>query len=1814
MSDKAEDMEDTSKFEDSNDQFTTPIPSGGDIGDYHIYQNYNYPLTNDSQFRANGNYDSSGGLASRHLDSPYPSWCLENGAPITSDEIKSIFSNLQQALGFQHDNMENMFDHLMMQLDSRSSRMSCSLALLSLHSDYIGGPRANYKKWYFMAHYELDENFKDPKIWHQYGKKSQPKSLGNMSNIDGDSWKGLENKWKQKMSLLTEEQYIMHLGLYLLIWGEANNVRFLPECICFIFKCALDYYEHISQDPKRNSQRNNDSNFLHEVITPIYKFIRNQQYKLKNGKWIRNSKDHEDIIGYDDINQFFWFPENLKKIKLFNGSYLLSDYPKHERFIQFKVINWNSNFYKTYKEKRTWGHLFTNFSRVWIIHIAVFWYYTSVNSSPLYTKNYNQLLNNPPALQVQWSIVSLAGTIASLISVFAAIFEWQFLPRKYPGSSSIISRLIYLVFLTIINVAPSVYILGILPYDIHSKHGIYIGIGQFVISIFTVLYLSIVPPANYFQCLIPKDVNQIKLKAFTASFPNLSFRGRMFSVILWVTVFIFKFFESYVFMTLSLRDPIRVLWVMDLSRCRGDVIFKQWLCKYQAKSLLGLLYITDLVLFFLDTYLWYVIFNCVFSIGLSFSLGISVFTPWRNIFARLPERIYSKLINISKANNSNTGLTTLVAQIWNSIIISMYREHLLSLEQVNKLVYQFLDPDDEDHPRFNKDGYGKIFIKPPLFFVFQDDSSIKLGNFFKPGKEAERRISFFAQSLSCPIIEPIPTKSMPSFTVLIPHYSEKILLTLKEIIKENKDSKVSVLDYLKLLNQSDWESFVQDTKIFSAFSSQPPLDSAIDERVSDMNEVLKESDKFSNQYEDLPYYYLGFKNSLPEYTLRTRIWSSLRLQTLYRTVSGFMNYEKAIKILYHLENGNHDIKNALYPEQFESELELFANRKFRLLLSLQRYQNFRAEEQKSIDLLFESFPNINACYLEEELDECTNEKVYYSTLLDIASKNEDAGPSETPTTYGKKYRIKLSGNPILGDGKSDNQNNAIIFHRGEYIQVIDANQDNYLEECLKIKSVLAEFEEFKLNSRDDYILGSSADCKKDSVAIVGAREYIFSENIGVLGDIAAAKEQTFGTLFARTLAEIGGKLHYGHPDFLNSIFMNTRGGISKAQKELHLNEDIYAGMMATCRGGRIKHCDYYQCGKGRDLGFNTILNFTIKIGAGMGEQILSREHYYLGTNLPIDRFLSFYYAHAGFHINNLFISLSALMFMAVLIQLGALNHETIQCNYDPDAPITDLQEPLGCYNLLPVLHWVSRFVLSVFICFFISFLPLLFQELIEKGVIRAFLRIFYHLASLSPLFEVFVCQVYAKSLQENLSIGGAKYIATGRGFATSRESFALLYSRYTSLSIHKGAMFFITVMIAAITMWQVSLLWFFVSFLSMCLAPLLFNPHQFSWREFFLDYRELIRWFSRGNSRWHNNSWYGYQKLQRIKISGYKKMDLDVLSQRETLSKSSLNNRRQIAFTHRVVEQVLLPLLPITFTFVAYMFINSQTGVNPRDVKPVNPAFRILILSILPISLNAVVLLIGFSVSTIFGPIFYFRKFCSIMAGVVHGLGIIILMISFEIMLYCESFNVGRTLIGIVLLIQIHRLFRNIVFNFVITKEIKNDLVNSLWWSGKWVHNIKTLRFLIITQPFREFIIKNIETIAFSYDFILCHFLLFSITPLLFVPFVDKCHTLILFWSKPTKQFRNPIISKHLRAKQNLRILKYTVLYFSLLIIFTGLLCAPIILNSIFKVPNVAEYILVLFVNHLIQPNNQNHNDTGANAPIEVERTTPAYNIMSTVF
>src|SRR5204862_3678381 len=192
----------------------------------------------------------------------------------------------------------------------------------------------------------------------------------------------------------------------------------------------------------------------------------------------------------------------------------------------------------------------------------------------------------------------------------------------------------------------------------------------------------------------------------------------------------------------------------------------------------------------------------------------------------------------------------------------------------------------------------------------------------------------------------------------------------------------------------------------------------------------------------------------------------------------------------------------------------------------------------------------------------------------------------------------------------------------------------------------------------------------------------------------------------------------------------------------------------------------------------------------------------------------------------------------------------------------------------PILDWVQRCTVSICIVFLISFVPLVVQELTERGFWRAATRLAKHFCSLSPLFEVFVCQIYANSLHQDLSFGGARYIGTGRGFATARVPFGVLYSRFAGPSIYLGARSLMMLLFGTVTIWRPHLIYFWLSLLALCLSPYLYNPHQFAWNDFFIDYRDFLRWLSRGNSRSHASSWIAFCRLSRTRITGYKRKAL----------------------------------------------------------------------------------------------------------------------------------------------------------------------------------------------------------------------------------------------------------------------------------------------------------------------------------------------------
>jgi callose synthase len=108
----------------------------------------------------------------------------------------------------------------------------------------------------------------------------------------------------------TWQEKIYLIALYLLIWGEAANLRFMPECLCYIFHhMAHDMFELLrkeevewsSQTAKPSEDGSRKLCFLEQVITPVYQIVAAEAHNNGNGV-----ASHSAWRNYDDFNEFFW--------------------------------------------------------------------------------------------------------------------------------------------------------------------------------------------------------------------------------------------------------------------------------------------------------------------------------------------------------------------------------------------------------------------------------------------------------------------------------------------------------------------------------------------------------------------------------------------------------------------------------------------------------------------------------------------------------------------------------------------------------------------------------------------------------------------------------------------------------------------------------------------------------------------------------------------------------------------------------------------------------------------------------------------------------------------------------------------------------------------------------------------------------------------------------------------------------------------------------------------------------------------------------------------------------------------------------------------------------------------------------------------------------------------------------------------------------------------------------------------------------------------------------------------------------------------
>lgn len=702
--------------------------------------------------------------------------------------------------------------------------------------------------------------------------------------------------------------------------------------------------------------------------------------------------------------------------------------------------------------------------------------------------------------------------------------------------------------------------------------------------------------------------------------------------------------------------------------------------------------------------------------------------------------------------------------------------------------------------------------------------------------EARRRIAFFSNSLFMNMPRAPYVEKMMAFSVLTPYYDEEVLYGKESLRSENEDG-ISTIFYLQRIYEDEWKNF--------------------------MERMRRE----------------GMENDDDIWTTRSRdlrAWASNRGQTLSRTVRGMMYYYRALKMLafldlasevdiragfqdiasHHSMRGNGGMARTPRPpsrtlNRVESGVTLLlkgtedgiAMLKFTYVITCQLYGQQKAKgdpRAEEILTLMKNNEALRVAYVDEV--KLGREVVeYYSVLVkfDQQLKREV-----------EIYRIQLPGPVKLGEGKPENQNHAIIFTRGDALQAIDMNQDNYFEEALKMRNLLEEFKK-RYGIRKPTILG--------------VRENIFTGSVSSLAWFMSAQETSFVTLVQRVLANtLKVRMHYGHPDVFDRFWFVTRGGISKASRVINISEDIFAGFNCTLRGGNVTHHEYIQVGKGRDVGMNQISMFEAKVASGNGEQILSRDIYRLGHRLDFFRSLSVFYSTIGFYFNTLMVVLAiyAFLWARLYLALSGIEAATKKASGNIKA-------------LAAILNQQFLVQLGIF-----TALPMIVENSLEHGFLSAVWDFITMQLQLASFFFTFSMGTQTHFFGRTILHGGAKYRATGRGFVVQHKSFAENYRLYARSHFVKAVELGVILVVYAdhtgldkntfVYIGMAIASWFLV--VSWIMSPFIFNPIGFDWLKTVYDYDDFIKWmwnhggvFNKADQSWE--TWW-YEEQSHLRTTG----------------------------------------------------------------------------------------------------------------------------------------------------------------------------------------------------------------------------------------------------------------------------------------------------------------------------------------------------------
>ncbi|KAF7087399.1 hypothetical protein CFC21_090593 [Triticum aestivum] len=180
--------------------------------------------------------------------------------------------------GFQKNNVSNQREHLI-------------LLIGSIHIRQISKHEQHPKLDDHVLDTTMNKLFKNYKRWCKH--------LGRKTSL-----------WLPAIQQEVQQRKLLYMGLYLLIWGEAANLWFMPECLCYLYHhMAFELYGVLAGNVSPSTGENvrpsyggEEEAFLKKVVTPISKIVQMDEAE-RNGE---TKSKHMRRRNYDDLNAYFW--------------------------------------------------------------------------------------------------------------------------------------------------------------------------------------------------------------------------------------------------------------------------------------------------------------------------------------------------------------------------------------------------------------------------------------------------------------------------------------------------------------------------------------------------------------------------------------------------------------------------------------------------------------------------------------------------------------------------------------------------------------------------------------------------------------------------------------------------------------------------------------------------------------------------------------------------------------------------------------------------------------------------------------------------------------------------------------------------------------------------------------------------------------------------------------------------------------------------------------------------------------------------------------------------------------------------------------------------------------------------------------------------------------------------------------------------------------------------------------------------------------------------------------------------------------------